>query len=191
MKYNMFKINVLLLFAIVAGCASKEFHYMPLPGINSGSPLQGIKPISFSVEELQNPENNEFVYHFIGSVGTVVSEGIDNELRRTGHTVIVGHDAGNAKLHITGSVNKLVSKMYQGLWAFRLTIYAEMEIIVTDPANPSKKFIGTFNGSSYHESWSRKVLRKHFEEYVNEALSQMVFSFTTDPDFITYIETIK
>lgn len=187
---NLIIISILLALA-VQGCASVGIIRMErIPTLRGGSPLSGIEPVTCVIKDFRD-EVGEVVFSEMGGIvkidrGTadIVVQAIAAELRRNGHKVMEPKDVDMADVVIDGTVKQFWIELRQHFLYARILASVKVEITVTS-ASGGKTLSKLYSGISAERGMgNRWTWEERYRDSLNEALSNMVKDFTTDPDFL-------
>lgn len=194
MRFDRFLYVTLTLVILFLGACigTPTIKMETIPELKVGSPLSEVKPLTFYVKRF-----GDEVGEVISVVGPEIwfikidipanqlfSQAIANELKRNGHTVFLYENDGKADIIIDGAVKKyFIESPHSGFYS-RNTGYAEAEITLIktsdDTESMSKLYRGSFDCGT-----------ARCRTCLYETLLDMVKDFSTDPDLLEFVKSIK
>jgi hypothetical protein len=142
MVYKFLVLILSILASILSQACTATFKITPQ--IQGGSPLHGIKPLTFFIRSFtDNVGNiigeNKRVYPNRISLYKPASESIrqviEDEIKRNGHHIMNTEDINKADFIIDGEVKKLKTDIYEATFTRRCITDAEMELLIKKTSN--------------------------------------------------------
>lgn len=200
MKYQKFIIAILIsAAALLQGCASRTIKIDPIPELKIGSPLAGIEPLTFRINDFEDvrPLKKQVGACRVGPrieldeqmVTDIIVQAMSNELKRNGHKVLKAGDAGNVDVIIDGTVRKYWIQSDNYAFSIKITGTVETEINIA-ATNTDKPLTKTYRGEYYYET-GFSITPSVWRDVINRALLEMLKEFTTDEEFLSRIKSIK
>lgn len=200
MKYQKGVILVLLLLPMLSGCNTRSIRIDPIPQLKTGSPLSGIEPLTFVVNEFDDVRPDK---KLVGScrigplivledqkVPEIIAHAIANELRRNGHTVLGPHEADKADVIIDGIVRQYWIQSNNYTFSIRITGTVGTEIRFTSRKIKDGPLSKTYRGEYYYET-SGIISASIWENAINQALLELIKELGTDEEFLKWMSQVK
>jgi|WetSurSiteA1Bulk_404760.scaffolds.fasta_scaffold02976_8 uncharacterized lipoprotein YajG len=188
-RYVLF-LSVLI---IMTSC-TKYISLYPLPELIDGSPLKGIEPTSFIVNDF---EDQRLEKEYIGVAGDklkakedpskVLPDALKTELRRNGHLISQNEGSDGIDFIINGNLINYYCIVMTGFWTGTGNSRVESVITVTDANTHEIKLTKKYAG--FYEK--KSVWGISGKELLDEALNNLVKEFTMDPELINLLQRAK
>ena len=189
-----------VIFATITlqACTTRTIKIDPIPELKSGSPLSGIEPLTFKINEFEDvrpykkqvgvgPQSIKIELEE-QKVSDIVAQAIANELKRNGHKTLQPKESGKADVVINGIVRQYWVEDYTKIFTVKVSGHVEVEINVVRRQDLDKPLSKTFRGKYYY---SDKGVLGVWEHVINQALLQMIKEFTTDEEFLNVLKKVK
>lgn len=198
MKYKIYLLILLLLTTSVIASCSGVIKMEKIPELEGGSPLGGIKPVTFTINHFKNAADDEGIVGIPGGalpkyktdrqVNDIVRQAIINELIRNGHRVLPPEDSSKANVVIDGTVWQYWASFKPHKTILMLSsvnhvigsVKADITVRFSDSGTILTK---SYNGTADLET-AKAFTKGNCESALNEALLNMLKDFTMDPDFL-------
>ena len=164
-----------------------------IPELKVGSPLSGVKPVTFYVKRFGDEVGEMIevipVGHAKGFIkidipaNQLFSQAIANELKRNGHTVFLYENDGKADIIVDGVAKKYLIEFPISTFHSRNTGYAEAEITLIKISDATESMSKLYRGSFDCRTVDRTCLY--------ETLLDMVKDFSTDPDLLEFVKSVR
>jgi hypothetical protein len=197
---KLFSGIFILVILFGGACGTATIKTETIPELKVGSPLSGIKPVTFFVKKFRDEAGDVVCMSPVGAVkidkpaNQLFSQAIVAELKRNGHTVLLNDNDGKADVVIDGTVKKywiefrppgiITSAKYIG--------HAEAEITITKTSDAIENISKLYSGS--YECGllpNPHVAENGWRNCLYETLSNMVNDFSTDPDLFALLKRLE
>lgn len=204
MRSRVATVSILFFaLSIVYSCSSKNVRIDQIPQLKTGSPLAGIQPLTFAINEFEDVRpHKKFIGDAYGThkieldvqkASEIISQAFANELKRNGHKVMGFKESGKADVIIEGIVRQYWAAGRDYFTGSKVTADVEVEINVT-AKGLEKPFTKTYHGNYFNNpAFGINLLNMGaiFTDAVNNALLNMLKEFTDDEEFLNLIKQVK
>ncbi len=198
--YKFFNGIFILVILFLSACGTATIKTQAIPDLKIGSPLSGIKPVTFFIKKFRDEAGE--VVHMSGFHGVVktdkpanqlFSQAIAAELKRNGHKVLLNESDGKADIIIDGTVKKFLIEVRMALLGTKYIGYAEAEITVTKTSDATESIQKLYRGSyeSGKQLGNPHIFDDRWRTFLYETLSNMVNDFSTDQDLFTLLKRLE
>lgn len=193
MKKSIYSLILFIVICCVSCSRTIMIKTVKIQTLKVGSPLSGVKPLSFHVKTFSDTRNVEktFVGKYVHKyytdipVGEVIQNEIIKELKRNKHLYQEKFNINDSILIITGSVFKYWLTFEIGTFSCKVTGNVGVKTNVYFSNKPdvifSKKYEGSYSSSGLAISNNTAI------KILNTALQNMIRDFSTDDEFIHFI----
>lgn len=180
---------------IVLTSCTKYITMYPLPQLTGGSPLRGIPPASFVVNDF---EDQRLEKEYIGVIGVykvkakeelrkVVPDALKAELERNGHIINQANGSGRVDFIIDGSLINYYCIVIPGTWSVTGNSRVEAVINVKNAKTGEVKLTKKYSGF-YEKKSALGISGRGFQDLLDEALKNTIKEFTMDPQFLDLLQ---
>lgn len=165
------------------------------PGLQTGSPLKGIKPLRVCLNDFQDVRGSqpdvifavmEKTYKLDQPVASWVRESIRREFERNGHSCVGPDKAGEADVVLDGSVYRYSLDLSTGIEYMRFTGNVGAKISARSAKDSNAVFAKKYDGSFYAGGWNIRI--PTVIKVQNEALLAMIKELTSDQEFLDFLK---
>lgn len=165
-------------------------------GLQTGSPLKSVSPTNFIIHPFEDTREEEAstIRSFNVNrktdkpIAKVVEDAIKKELQRNGHKFLESSSTDNKAIVIEGTVYQFSLASTPGILYMTLSGDVAVKITAYPSNQPDNMFIKKYKG---HYSGEWIAPRQKEPLVMNEALLEMISEFTTDEEFIMFLNKTK